>query len=109
MDSKPLAVKGRFDMGPYAVCRGQDAQLEQGQRLLRRMRYERKLLRYCQKKAGRMGREFMVLHWLITFSQSPWHPPLIPWFLDQIADVFTKPMDLWCDIEGQNALFHRFR
>lgn len=28
-----------------------DAQLEQGQRLLRRMRYERKLLRYCQKKA----------------------------------------------------------
>eukprot|EP00438_Fugacium_kawagutii_P022397 Skav217225 [mRNA] locus=scaffold143:376889:388300:- [translate_table: standard] len=32
-----------------------DAQLEQGQRLLRRMRYERKLLRYCQKKAGPSG------------------------------------------------------
>ena len=30
----------------------QDAQLDQGQKLLKRMRFERKLLRYCQRKAG---------------------------------------------------------
>ena len=67
MDSHGLrAVSCQASFLERAVCHAQDAQLEQGQRLLRRMRYERKLLRYCQKKAGRMGREFMVLHFLIT-------------------------------------------
>lgn len=44
-----LAIKsGAASLAPSF----QDAQLDQGQKLLKRMRFERKLLRYCQRKAG---------------------------------------------------------
>ena len=90
-----------------AVCRAQDAQLEQGQRLLRRMRYERKLLRYCQKKAGRMGREFIVLHLLITSFPTLHGKPY--WFRSSGIELRMLLQNLCCDIVGRNAFFHRFR